>query len=306
MLQECLEQTSLRFVHALQRKPTVSQEPRLRIVQGALPRFPQELFPKDKPFVIVHFASVQRSSDPKELSVNQEGIRQLIQAAGDNCRGIIFGSSMSVHGQGEQVFVDGQSPCRPETPLAESRYLCEEIIRDACGKRGLNYAILRPRFILDVNDPSTLAPWIKMAKAGILPGSGKQRFSVIERRDYAKIVMKLAEECLSRPLQRIFPVGYAEPLVFGELWRSIRGSLGQTSEPRLRIPANPAVLRGMRRCHILPSLAVKLELMGCDHFADVKALKPYVSSSLLSRDPLAVTRSLVEKSLASAIERTVA
>lgn len=301
VLDELLATPWVRSVRLLLRQPSALNlsHPKLQVFQGSLPDFPGELLPSSDPYSLIHFASIQRSADPEILGVNQAGLRNLLGRAGTNLKGVIFGSSMSVHGQGHQRAIDGATPGQPETPLAVSRFECEEIVRIACTERGIGYANLRPRFILDVNDPSTLGPWIKLARKGILLGSGEQKFSIIERRDYARVVVQLAAsfqegECY---VQGALVVGYREPLVYGEIWRSIRRELGLSETPRIRIPASATVLSLLRKTRVLAGPAVKLELMGFDHYGDSRALKPFVNHAIIDQNSHAVALRLVKASL---------
>lgn len=302
VLDELLATPWVRSVRVLLRNPSALKpltHAKLVIIEGSLADFPSELLPKDEPYSIIHFASVQRSADPSVLAVNQAGLDMIFVRAGANLKGMVFGSSMSVNGQGHQRGVDGSAPGRPETALAVSRFACEEIVRQNCSQRGIGFANLRPRFILDVNDPSTLGPWIKLARKGILLGNGEQKFSIIERRDYARVTVQLAAsfqdgECY---VQGALVVGYSTPLVYGEIWRSIRRELGLRERPRIRIPANPALLSLMHRFRSLAGTAVKLELMGFDHYGDSRALKPFVSHALIEQNPHAVALRLVKASL---------
>lgn len=275
-------------------------DPKIKIIRGGLPDFPADLFPVHDPFVIIHFASLQRTADPTELRVNWVGIDALFKRSGRNLRGFVYGSSLSVHGQGAQSGVHADSPLLPETPLAVSRVECEVLIQNQCEEREIGFALLRSRFILAVNDPSTLMPWIKLAKAGIMIGDGKQKFSIIERKDYAQVIVSLAESYKKSHGYAVgaFPVGYENPLEFGRIWQSIRSLHGLTPKSRLAVPANALLLKALHASRFLDSTAVKLELMGFDHYADVDALKPFVSQDLLKKDAFEVTLGLVKASLA--------
>jgi nucleoside-diphosphate-sugar epimerase len=257
-----------------------------RVVPGELPEVPADLFPAE-PHVVLHFATKQKGEG---YDVNVRAAEALVRALPPSCRGIVYGSSLSVYGQGEQRGDTEDRALRPETPLATSRARAENVLRAAASAKKIGFYALRPRFILGDGDRSTLPSLLSLFRRGLLLGDGSQRFTVIDVDDYAEIALRLGAQLLEGD-REIAPlhVGYARAVSLDE----IRGAVGARfplPRVRARLPVTPGVTRALSR---VPSaaaraLATKLELVGLSHYVSVDRLAGVVGADVVRKDPTLV------------------
>jgi nucleoside-diphosphate-sugar epimerase len=172
---------------------SLSHFPDVTVIEGSLPDIPPSLFPKE-PHVVVHLATKQIDHDRSGYTYNNVlGTRSLLRMLPASTMGLIYASSTSVYGQGPHEGVrERDARLDPKTDLAKSRAAAESAIISAMSDRRKSAVILRPRFILGLEDRYTLPAIIKMVKAGFLIGSGQQAYSVIDVDDYAEIIVRLA------------------------------------------------------------------------------------------------------------------
>ena len=172
---------------------SLSHFPDVTVIEGSLPDIPPSLFPKER-HVVVHLATKQIDHDRSGYTYNNVlGTRSLLRMLPASTMGLIYASSTSVYGQGPHEGVrEKDARLDPKTDLAKSRAAAESAIISAMSDRRKSAVILRPRFILGLEDRYTLPAIIKMVKAGFLIGSGQQAYSVIDVDDYAEIIVRLA------------------------------------------------------------------------------------------------------------------
>lgn len=280
-------------IHALVRGSSARIQGKNKVhpVVGELPKIPRELIPTDTPHVIVHFATAQRAREEAQYSVNREGVREILRLCNKNTLGIVYGSSLSVLGQREQVFVNSDEPYIPATALARSRMETEIALREACQAQGIPWVILRPRFVIGESDPHTLGAWLNLTRKGIWFGNGKQQFSVVSVLDYADIVLRVVSKLFSKnEISGVYGVGYRRGLAFADLWKELRIAQNLSGKPNIRIPAFMSQV-----FRLLPgteALAVRCELMSFHHTVNVADLERIIGTDLTNKDPIDVLREM--------------
>jgi nucleoside-diphosphate-sugar epimerase len=276
------------LVHALVRgDPARLDCPAVTAVAGALPDVPASLW-FSEPHVIIHLATKQIAHDGTGFSSNVEGTERLLASLAPSARGIIYGSSLSVCGQGSQERLAEDAPVRPQTPLARSRAAAEDAILRYARAHDLGAFVLRPRFVVGREDRHTVPGLANLFRRRLTVGDGDQAMSIIDVDDYAAIIVSLARRLLTGPpVQRVLHVGYERPLRFAEVERAMRSELGLPSA-RFRIPVSPRVLSLLRasRLPAAAALATKLELIGLSHHVDPAALTEVLGAEVTGRDPL--------------------
>ena len=276
-------------VRALVRDPARFAPPRpVEIVEGDARNAPTDLFPPE-PHVVFHFAVKQVDADGAGFASNVEGVADLMEKLPNSTRGLLYGSSASVYGQGPQTDETEDAPLRPETPLARSRAAAERVILEGARARGMGAYCLRPRFILGPGDRHTLPGLIRMVRRGVQPGSGRQRLAVIGVDDYARVLVRLGRRLSVEPEQAPLNVAYARSVSLDEIVASIRRRFS-LRQPRVRVPVSLASTRLLRKLPFrsLGGLATRLELIGLSHTLDVGRLQARVGGDLLAREPLEV------------------
>ncbi len=279
----------------LQNKKT----PKLEVVSGALPHVPRNLF-FDSPFILIHFGTKQIDRDGTGFDqINVEGTRQLLACAGPGLLGVIYGSSMSVYGQGTQSGISEDTPANPGTALAHSRLKAENVIRAATRQRGKSAFLLRPRFILGKNDRHTLPGLIKLYRKRIRIGSGSQSYSIIDAEDYARIVVQIAKRIIQRNetgnhVRKAVNIGYEKTISFNEINR-VFAEYSSLPAPFIQMPVwMSKIFRKIphRACR---SLATKIELIGRDHSGSVKTLEKEIGSKIIGKNPDMILRKIIEQ-----------
>ncbi|RFA30704.1 hypothetical protein CAI21_04115 [Alkalilimnicola ehrlichii] len=275
------------FVH---RKPLTAAAPHIRCVAGSLTSPPTDLLP-EQPHVIVHCASKQIDHDGSGFACNPLGVEALTRQCNAYTRGILFASSFSVYGEGEQADIDEQAPRRPETELARSRAACEDVLAAYAAHCSIPVLALRTRYVFGTGDRYFLPGLLRLLQARLGVGNGSQRFTVIDVDDYAKVLLGLVDAIGQGRIAGGFTplnVGYAEPLSFARLADTLRGALA-LPPPRLSLPAQPALLGLLDR---LPAARIRqfshrLRLIGLNHYGSIKRLNALLDTSVLGHDPAA-------------------
>jgi nucleoside-diphosphate-sugar epimerase len=263
----------------------------VRAVTGDLAGPLSNTFFFDAPYVVVHLATKQRDGDEDDdgFGVNVRYAERLLGSLTPHCRGIIYGSSASVYGQGAQLGVDETAPEAPGTLLAESRLATEWALRRGADARGVPLTVLRPRFVVGEGDRYFLPGIGRLLARRLGVGDGRQAFTIIDVADYAEAILRLADGVLGRgqTWPGVLNVGYSRPLRFSEL----ASALG--ARPRWAVPVWAPALAILRRCGgRLGRLATRLELVGHSHRLEVAAFRRAVGADLVDRDPLAVIEAL--------------
>lgn len=272
-------------------------------VQSQLSSLPAHLFPR-QPHVVVHCAT--RQTDPEGIGFddNLAGVERLLDAVNPHTRGIVYASSFSVYGEGPQVGVTETAPLQPRTPLARSRAQCEARLLAAARAGNCQVALLRARFVVGEGDRYFLPGLARLARARIGIGDGRQRFSLIDVDDYARVMLALARRFLDEPPARpgrsdIFNVAYRRPITFNDISTTLCRE-GDYPPPRLRVPVRKPLIRSLQW---LPSrrtqqLAERLQLLGYDHYGASDSVAAALDTNILDRDP----RQAVEQSARQALD----
>ncbi|MGE6758045.1 NAD-dependent epimerase/dehydratase family protein [Corallococcus interemptor] len=283
-------------VHALVRSPDGRDwGDGVHVVGGDLHGIPDALFPP-YPYVVLHLATKQRDTDGTGYErTNVDGTRRLLSRLTGDCRGVLFGSSMSVYGAGPHRGVKEDHPLRPVTALARSRVAAEAVITEHAVRTGLHAALIRTRFLLGRGDRFVLPAMVKLLKRGVQMGSDTVGCSVIDVDDLGRILWRLARRMVEtpRPEQQAFNAAYTRPLLRGEFLGTVARRLGlPDATVKVRAPAwVPRALREVpsRRAR---ALAERLELLTQSQCLDVSRLAAVLGpEDLLARSPVDALRS---------------
>lgn len=273
-------------VHALVRDLARLAPGAVSVATGDLRNLRGGLFPQ-APHVVIHLASKQIDTDGTGFrATNVDGTRRLMESLNSWCRGVVYGSSVSVYGQGAQCDADETWPVLPETELAGSRAEAERIIFAGAAERRIGAYCLRPRFVFGQGDRYTLPGLVRMIKSGVKPGPGSQRYTIFDVDDYASalvgVAMRLAEwpECLA------VNAGYAQSISLDEIIEVLCTRL-RLKAPRARVPVSVKATRMLRRVPVpaLRTLATRLELFGLTHTFRVERLRELTGGAVTGRDP---------------------
>jgi nucleoside-diphosphate-sugar epimerase len=281
----------------LRRVQSLPAYPFLEKVEGSLEALPPDLEPAG-PYVLVHLAVKQIDHDGSGyLATNVAATRALLQSLGPGLQGILYASSMSVYGQGEQDGISESAEPRPDTPLAQSRRLAEMEVESHARRVGVGALLLRPRFVIGHGDRFVLPALARMAARRVQIASGRQSFSVIDVDDYARVILRLAEYLRARyaqghAIQEPLHVGYARPLRFAQIADALRGTGGVPARNvfRWNVPIFPSLVRQLRRlpARSASQLATRLELVGLSHWGNTAALASKIGDDIVQRDPVQV------------------
>jgi nucleoside-diphosphate-sugar epimerase len=296
----------VRGAHRLRHLPPSAS---VRIVEGDVRTLPGQLFPR-QPHIVIHLATKQVDSDGTGFEeTNVEGTRRLVEGCNQATRGILYGSSVSVYGQDQQIDLEESAPLRPETALARTRARAEQLVLDAAAGLGIAAYCLRPRFIVGQGDRHTFPGLVRMVRRGIQPGGGRQRYSIIDVDDYARVLLALAGRIESgQANERIaLNVAYSQSPSLNEIVSVICTEFG-LARPWMRIPVHRWMIGGLRR---LPgvaagSLATRLELFAFSHTLRVDRLRARIGGAIPGSDPVAALRrvaSLQQSASRRAVEK---
>jgi nucleoside-diphosphate-sugar epimerase len=269
-------------------------------VVGSLPeQIPADLLP-DEDHIIIHFGTLQISRDETLYhAVNVVGAEQLLELCNAHTLGIIYGSSMSVYGQGSQRNQRESEPVRPDTALARARAAVEERILQTAGEKNFSAYCLRPRFILGEGDRYVLPAFARMLQQRVRIGSGGQCYSFIEVNDYAGIVLALISIVAQNhhratPEQVALNIGYHHPVSCNQLLKILSHQLDQPGRRfKLQVPITiylavlgllPVANKGSRK--------TVAELIGRDHWGSVERLERIVGTEIVGKDPRQVIKAL--------------
>lgn len=271
-------------IKALVRQPLTTAYPFVEEVKGDLFHIPSQLW-FEEPYILVHYATKQVDKDGSGFDYNNvRGTRQLLAGIQGNCLGVIYGSSMSVYGDGAQYMIKDDSRLRPETPLAKSRAAAEQLIHQVMKEKACYSFTLRPRFIIGNGDRYTMKVMMQLADSGIQINNGKQRFNLIDVDDYARIILSLChqmQEGTCELQQRPLHIGYQRPISYNEWMRTI-AMVTHHHWPRKRWFAPPALIRLLHYLPVgrIPQFVTKAGLLGLEHSADTKPLYDIVGTAI--------------------------
>lgn len=269
-------------VRALLRRPdAVPDYPFLEKVEGSLERLPAGLEPR-APYVLLHYAVKQIDHDGTGfIATNVDATGRLLRTLGPGLKGIVYSSTMSVYGQGAQDGVSEREPLRPETPLARSRQLAEELVERFARETGISAYLLRPRFVVGEGDRFVLPKLAVLARRRVRLASGSQRWSMIDVDDYARVILRLGERIAQGGSTEVRALHVGQPVS----WTELAEALG-APQPRWKLPVPPRLMRVLRRVPVAEQLATRLELVGLPHWGETDALSALVGRDLAERNPL--------------------
>lgn len=276
-------------VHCLVHRRPVPAYPFVRVHHGQLESLPADVLPEE-PHVVIHCASKQVDHDGTGFGSNLRGIERLLARLTPQTRGIVYVSSFSVYGDGAQVAIDEGSPLRPHTPLARSRAECEQRLL-AHASTACPVTILRARFVVGEGDQHFLPGLAALARRRVRIGSGRQRYSLIDVDDYARVILSLARRWQdpdrdpAAPPGEVFNVGYRQPIAFNDIAHALCQQGGHPPAC-YSLPSGNLLVRALHR---LPGygqkLSERLQLLGFDHYGDVSRLAAALGTTVLERSP---------------------
>lgn len=260
---------------------------RITSVAGCLTELDYSQLIPARPHLIFHFAT---SKD--RLEDNRVACERICRSMSPDTKGIFYGSSLSVYGDGPHEFVTEAAEIRPQTKLAQNRAACESILQTNSQSP---VVCLRPRMMVGVRDQYFLPKITRMFRKGLAMGNEKQQFSFIEVGDYATVVMQLARLLLKEPdsLAPAYNVGYTSPLSLFEL----RQIVAPAAMIFFRIPTGLSLglLRGLP-FSAAQRLSTKLKLIGRNQTLDPSQLVNLIGKELLGQPaPDMIRKSIVDK-----------
>lgn len=143
-----------------------------------------EIFATHAVDAVVHFAAKKAVGEsvhnPLEYyEVNVGGTLNVLRAMGEHgVRRLVFSSSCSIYGDADEVPITEEAPPRPTNPYARSKWMCEQILRDACARhpdwsvvalRYFNPAGAHPSGVLGEDPrgvPGNVLPYLMQVAAG--------------------------------------------------------------------------------------------------------------------------------------------
>jgi UDP-glucose 4-epimerase len=160
---------------------------KIHLIKGDLceKKFTDELFKNNKIDAVIHFAAYKAVGESVEKPLkyytnNIASLINIIEASKENqVQNLVFSSSCSVYGEPDKLPVD--ETCllkKPESPSANTKQICEEIINDYIGSEDYNAIILRYFNPIGAHDtsligelplgiPNNLVPYITQTAIGI-------------------------------------------------------------------------------------------------------------------------------------------
>lgn len=255
-------------IKAIVRKiPDVKFEGVEYLIGDITSEMPKSLFNGEK-FILLHFAGKMKGANLEDFrSTNVSGFKKILNLYGSQIDLVIFGSSMSVYGQGPFLNIHENQPLSPETDLALSRMEAEKVLVNFCTLNECKYFILRPRFIFGERDRDTLPSLIKLKSKGIQIGDGHQQFSFITVTDYANIILRLISK--ENPQSDIINISYPRPITFNEIFQLL-----PSYEIKLKVPSELIIKLG-KYLPFLSKLRVKVQLIGQNQVLNIERLKSY-------------------------------
>lgn len=239
---------------------------------GELPhQIPDFHLSENKKVIVFHFASCLNTENEQQYDeVNLMGTKNLLEHLQGRIHTFIYGSSMSVYGQGPFERVGEENSKRPETALAKSRLKAEQAICEASQLESFNAYLMRPRFILGRRDRSTLPALEKMTKYPFRLGDEKQKFSFIGVDDYVSLMMGLVQKHLKdQGICEAYNVSYSKPLA---LERFLHHLSPKRAAAKIKLPIR-LLIQILRVLSIKPKLKVQLQLVGLSQALSVDKLQ---------------------------------
>jgi nucleoside-diphosphate-sugar epimerase len=290
-------------VKALVRSNKVATMPEfVKCIEGSMQAIPDSLF-FHEPHIVIHFGIKQIDSNNSGFyDTNVMGTKNLLAKCNEHTLGVIYGSTLSVQGQGRQSGIEESQAINPKTQLAKSRAEAEQLVIRHMADRNKWGINLRPRFILGKEDQHVLPGLSKLVCNGIYLGSGQQKFSIITVDDYACVILSLVrmigevEGGVKKPLQLALNVGYQKTLSFEQIFTQIRDHLGLSNKvTRIYLPRWLPILLKFLPSKKIQAKAIQLELVGFDHFGKIDSLQRLIGTDITEQDPLDKLMELLER-----------
>ncbi len=279
-------------VRVLGRKLQPQGAPAIRWVQCSLPEVPDGAFPP-RPYLLVHLATRQIDPDGTGfVATNVTGTLNLLRKSDANLRGVVYGSSASVYGQGPlQPALEVDRP-EPVTLLANSRRAAEKVILKMATERDFGAYLCRPRFIIGGGDRFLVPILARLARMR-LAGSQEVSYSFIHVDDYAEVILFLLRRLATQdgngaePERLAVNVAYSAALPQEQILSTVRGMAG-LPRPLVHLRCPRSLLVGLRA---LPGrrpdrLATRLELLMQDQILSCRRLSE-MGCDIPSRSPQA-------------------
>lgn len=150
---------------------------------------------------VIHAAGLAHGREEGAGSVeatNVGGTENVVRAAAaaGACR-VVLVSSVSVYGGSAGRVLDEDSPSHPDAAYAASKHAAELVATELSKLVGVDLLILRLATLYGEGDPGNLARLIHAIDGGrfVLPGSGKNRKSLLHREDAARACLDAARAC---------------------------------------------------------------------------------------------------------------
>ncbi len=277
-------------VCVLARKLPHQGAPAIRWVQCSLPEVPDGAFPP-RPYFLVHLATRQIDRDGTGfVATNVTGTLNLLRKSDANLRGVVYGSSASVYGQGPlQRALEVDRP-NPITPLASSRRAAEKVILQMATERDFGAYLCRPRFIVGGGDRFLVPILVRLARMR-LAGSQEVSYSFIHVDDYAEVILFLLQRLATQdgkaaePERLAVNVAYSAALPQEQILSTVRGMAG-LPRPLVQLRCPRSLLIGLKA---LPGrrpdrLATRLELLTQDQILSCGRLSE-MGCGIPSRSP---------------------
>lgn len=146
-----------------------------------------EVFTAHQIDAIIHFAARKAVGESVEMPLeyydtNVGGTVNLLRAMREHAvTRLVFSSSCSIYGEADVTPITEESPARPTNPYARTKWMCEQILRDACARhpdwsvRALRYfnpAGAHPSGLLGEDPrgvPNNVLPYLMQVAVGRLP-----------------------------------------------------------------------------------------------------------------------------------------
>jgi nucleoside-diphosphate-sugar epimerase len=290
-------------VKALVRSNKLATMPEfVECIEGSMQAIPENLF-FHQPHIVIHFGIKQIDSDNSGFyETNVVGTKNLLEKCNEHTLGIIYGSTLSVQGQGRQSGIEESQAINPKTQLAKSRAEAEQLVTRYMADRNKWGINLRPRFILGKEDQHVLPGLTKLVCNGIYLGSGQQKFSIITVDDYAYVILSLVSminEAFDKeksPQQLALNVGYKKALSFEQIFTQIRDHLRVSNKvTRVYLPRWLPIFLKFLPSKKIQAKAVQLELVGFDHFGKIDSLQQLIGTDITEQNPLDKLMELLAK-----------
>lgn len=298
LLDACAMQSNVQGRALVRGDNRLESHSNLKVICGDLDNIPKALFP-DHAHVLIHLATKNLDHDKKGYShTNIAGTENLLACCNGYTKGIIYNSSLSVLGQAAQTNSPNSLLTCPQTPLARSRAEAEKRVLQYAQQKNCFAYCLRPRFVLGAGDEFVMPALAKVIRKGIYVGDGSQKYSIIDVKDYAQVILQLALRCMQedKPEQIPLNIGYEIPVAFSDIYSAVQKTSVRTI-PKRKIPAPGLIADLLNRLPLetLKAKATQLQLIGLDHYGDVSDTASRLQNNLLNKNSIEYIKALASQ-----------